>query len=294
MDTWGISGPRFLLLYLALLAVTVAGVVLARRRALAAPAGAAVPARLDRYEAAYLNGGCELVATTAVVRPAPGRRPGQPGQPRPAASGWARGRPRRPGPTRSSGPPTSWSPTAPTTRAGPWGPSCAGRRPWPPSASGCARPAWPPPPSSGPATGRPGCGSCPCSPWERPGSPPGRPTAARSGSWSCCWSSPWCLAVALCLRVPNATELGRRTLDRLRAETGRPAGGASPAELAMATALFGAGVLWSADVEMALALRLPREHERLPGRRGGADGGGGGGSCGGGGGCGGCGGGCGG
>ena len=66
MDTWGISGPGFLLLYLILLAVTVAGVVLARRRVLAAPDGAAVPARLDRYEAARLNGGCQLVATTAV------------------------------------------------------------------------------------------------------------------------------------------------------------------------------------------------------------------------------------
>ena len=48
MDTWGISGPEFLLLYLALLAVTVAAVVLARRRVLAAGDGAAVPARLDR------------------------------------------------------------------------------------------------------------------------------------------------------------------------------------------------------------------------------------------------------
>ena len=93
------------------------------------------------------------------------------------------------------------------------------------------------------------------------------------------------VAVALCLRVPNATELGRRTLGRLRAETGRPAGGASPAELAMATALFGAGVLWSADVEMAMALRLPREQSAFLGGAG-ADGGGGG-SCGGGGGCGG-------
>jgi uncharacterized protein (TIGR04222 family) len=65
MDTWGISGPRFLLIYVILLAVTVAVVVLARRQALAAPGGAAVPARLDRYEAAYLNGGYVLAATTA-------------------------------------------------------------------------------------------------------------------------------------------------------------------------------------------------------------------------------------
>src|SRR4029450_11766309 len=66
MDTWGISGPEFLLLYVALLAVTLAGVVLARRRVLAAPDGVAVPAHLDRYEAAQLNGGCQLAATTAV------------------------------------------------------------------------------------------------------------------------------------------------------------------------------------------------------------------------------------
>ena len=67
------------------------------------------------------------------------------------------------------------------------------------------------------------------------------------------------VAAVLCLRVPPATELGRRTLGRLRAETRRPTAGASPAELGMATALFGAGVLWAADVETAAALRLPRE-----------------------------------
>ena len=44
MDTWGVSGPQFLLLYAALFAVTVPVVVLARRRALAGPPGAAVPA----------------------------------------------------------------------------------------------------------------------------------------------------------------------------------------------------------------------------------------------------------
>ena len=93
------------------------------------------------------------------------------------------------------------------------------------------------------------------------------------------------LAVALCLRAPSATELGRRTLERLRAETGRPAVGASPSELAMATALFGAGVLWTGDTEIAMALRVPREHSAFLGGTwggGGGDGGGGGG-CGGGG-----------
>src|SRR4029450_4810334 len=84
MSTWGISGPQFLLLYLVLFAVTVLGVVLARRWALA-PDGAAVPARLDPYEAAELNGGHDLVVITAasnLVRSGSlvnaGRRRGQP------------------------------------------------------------------------------------------------------------------------------------------------------------------------------------------------------------------------
>jgi uncharacterized protein (TIGR04222 family) len=67
MDTWGISGPQFLLLYVALFAVTVPVALLARRRVLGVPEGAAVPARLDPYEAAFLNGGSALVATTAVT-----------------------------------------------------------------------------------------------------------------------------------------------------------------------------------------------------------------------------------
>jgi uncharacterized protein (TIGR04222 family) len=66
MKTWGISGPQFLLLYVALFGVTLLGVVLARRRVLAVPDGSAVtPSRLDPYEAAYLNGGGSLVAATA-------------------------------------------------------------------------------------------------------------------------------------------------------------------------------------------------------------------------------------
>jgi uncharacterized protein (TIGR04222 family) len=84
MSTWGISGPQFLLLYLVLFAVTVLGVVLARRRALASD-GAAVPARLDPYEAAELNGGDDLVVITAASNllrggslVSAGRRRGQP------------------------------------------------------------------------------------------------------------------------------------------------------------------------------------------------------------------------
>jgi uncharacterized membrane protein YgcG len=95
------------------------------------------------------------------------------------------------------------------------------------------------------------------------------------------------VAAVLALRVPNATELGRRTLQRLRAEQPRPAAGASPAELTMGTALFGAGVLWAADTDTAMLLRVPREHGVFGadvggGSFGGGDGGGGGG-CGGGG-----------
>jgi uncharacterized membrane protein YgcG len=105
------------------------------------------------------------------------------------------------------------------------------------------------------------------------------------------------VAAALALRAPDATEQGRRTLERrLRAEHPRPRRGASPAELSMGTALFGAGALWAADIDIATMLRVPREHGTFAGGGGGGgDGGaGGGGGGGGGGGCGGGGGGCGG
>jgi uncharacterized protein (TIGR04222 family) len=92
------------------------------------------------------------------------------------------------------------------------------------------------------------------------------------------------VAVVLAARVPQATELGRRTLERLRATNPRPTVGASPAELGMAMALFGAGVLWAADTETALAMRLLREHGAFGGVHVGGGDGGGGGSCGGGGG----------
>jgi uncharacterized membrane protein YgcG len=91
-------------------------------------------------------------------------------------------------------------------------------------------------------------------------------------------------AAVLSVLVPAATALGKRSLAMLRAETRRPPAGASPAELGMATALFGAGVLWAADVETALALRVPREHGAHLGGIGGEGGGGsscGGGGCGG-------------
>jgi uncharacterized membrane protein YgcG len=93
------------------------------------------------------------------------------------------------------------------------------------------------------------------------------------------------VAAVLVVRVPNATELGRRTLQRLRAEQPRPAAGASPAKLTLGTALFGAAVLWAADTDTALLLRVPREHGVFGDVGGGSFGGdgGGGGGCGGGG-----------
>jgi uncharacterized protein (TIGR04222 family) len=299
MDTWGISGPGFLVLYLVLLAVTVAGVVVARRRVLAAGDGTAVPPRLDRYEAAYLNGGCQLTATTAVsvllraghLASSPGRR-----QRRRLVAGTA---------PPAGAHPVEWA----VYRL------VADRPDHPRWALGgelCQLPAMAAvrerlrqgglsltdeQRSRYRATGL----------WFLPllalgvarvvaGTANGRPV----GFLVVLLAVTVVLAVALCLRVPSATELGRRTLDRLRAEAGRPAAGASPSELAMATALFGAGVLWTADTEIAMALRVPREHGAFTGGAftgggwaGGGDAGGGGGSCGGGG-CGGGGGGCGG
>ncbi|HEV2873238.1 MAG TPA: hypothetical protein VG409_17690, partial [Actinomycetota bacterium] len=66
MDTWGISGSLFLVLYLAQFGVILFVVTLAPRWVLAVPDGRpAVPPRIDAYEAAYLNGGGSLVAATA-------------------------------------------------------------------------------------------------------------------------------------------------------------------------------------------------------------------------------------
>ena len=288
MDTWGISGPQFLLLYVALFAVTVPVVVLARRRALAGPPGAAVPARLDRYEVAYLNGGCELVATTAVTGLL---RDGV------LTSTSRRGRRVRLG-VRAAPPagahPVEWA-TYQLVAARPDHPR------WALGGELCRAPAMaavrerlrqgglaPTPEQRARyrATGL----------WFVPllalgtarvaaGSANGRPV----GFLVVALLVTVVTATVLSVRVPAATALGRRTLAMLRAETRRPPAGASPAELGMATALFGAGVLWAADVETALALRVPREHgAHLGGIGGGVGGeGGGGSSCGGGGGCGG-------
>jgi uncharacterized protein (TIGR04222 family) len=290
MDTWGISGPRFLLIYVALLAVTVAGVALARRRALATTGGTAAPARLDRYEAAYLNGGCELVGTTAIsvllraghlVSPTRRRRHRLVAGTAPPAGAhpveWATyqlvtGRPDHA--RRALGAElcqtSAMAAVRERLRRAGLAPTDEQRARYratglwflPLLALGVARVA------AGTANGRP------------------------VGFLVALLAVTVVLAVALCLRAPDATELGRRTVQRLRAETGRPAEGASASELAMATALFGAGVLWTADSQMALALGVRREYGAFGGGVWGGDGGGagGGGSCGGGS----CGGGCGG
>jgi uncharacterized protein (TIGR04222 family) len=285
MDTWGISGPQFLLLYLVLLAIAVLAVVLVRRWVLAAD-GAAVPARLDLYEIGELNGGGALVATTAVSNllrsghlASSSRRRSQPAR---LVAGSA------PGPDAH---PVEWavyqqvaaSPNRPLRdvqaalegstalaavrqrlRLGGLAPTpeqrarCRAAVLWflPLLALGVARVV------AGRANGRP------------------------VGFLVALLVVTVVVAAVLVLRVPNATGLGRRTLQRLRAEQPRPAAGASPAELTMGTALFGAGVLWAADTDTALLLRVPREHGVFGADMGGGsfgDGGGGGGGCGGGG-----------
>jgi uncharacterized protein (TIGR04222 family) len=284
-NTWGISGPQFLLLYVALLAATVLVVVVARRRVLAVPdAAAAVPARLDRYEAAYLNGGCELVATTAVsslLRAGRLAGPARRRQPLRLVAGTA---------PAAGAHPVEWA-TYQLVAARPHHPRRAL------GAELCRAPAM------AAVRERLRLGGLAPTPeqqaryraaglWFLPllalgvvrvaaGLSNGRPV----GFLVALVALSVVAAAMLSLRVPHATELGRRTLARLRAEAGRPAVGASPSELAMATALFGAGVLWAADTETAMALRIPREHGAFLGGTGGGDGGGS--SCGGGGGCGG-------
>jgi uncharacterized protein (TIGR04222 family) len=69
MNTWGISGPDFLLLYIGLFIVTWVVVLAARQRTGAAgTATASYPPELGLYEAAMLNGGGQLALATAVCR----------------------------------------------------------------------------------------------------------------------------------------------------------------------------------------------------------------------------------
>ena len=180
MDTWGISGPQFLLLYVALAAVTVAVAVLARRRALAGRPGR--PSRPPRPVRGRLPQRRE--------RPGRHHRRHQPAPGRPADQHQPRGR-RGPadhaGGPAGRGPPVEWATyqlvaAQPNrTLASVQAPSGASRR-WPRSASGCAAAAWRQRPEqraryrADRAVVRAPAGAG----W--PGWPPGRPTGARSGS----------------------------------------------------------------------------------------------------------------
>jgi uncharacterized protein (TIGR04222 family) len=278
MDTWGISGPRFLLLYAVLFAVTVGGVLLGRRRVLASGEGAAGPARLDVYEAAYLNGGSDLVVVTAASNllrggslAGAGPHRGQHGRlvagaaPGPGAHPveWALYQQLAADPDRRLKDLQAALAQAPALAALAERLRLGGLAPTPEQqarhralglwlapllALGVARLL------AGMANGRP------------------------VGFLVLFLLVTGVVAANLVLRVPTATELGRRPLERLRAEHPRPDAGASPAELSMGTALFGAGVLWAADSDTATLLHIPREQ----GAFGGGDGGGGcGGGCGG-------------
>jgi uncharacterized protein (TIGR04222 family) len=290
MDTWGISGPQFLLLYVALFAVTVLGVVLARRRALAVPRhGAAVPARLDPYEAAFLNGGSALVATTALTSllrdgfltstSRRGRRVRLGGRAAPPAGAhaveWATYQLVAAQPDRTLADVQAALGREPAVAAVRERLRLGGLAPTPEQRARYRAAGLWFAPLVGLGVARVAAGSA-------NGHPVGFLVALLAVTVA--------VAAVPAMRVPDATALGRRTLGRLRAETRRPPVGASPAELGMATALFGAGVLWAADVATALALRVPREHGVHFGGVGGGEGGGGSSSCGGGG----CGGGCGG
>ena len=190
MSTWGISGAQFLLLYLVLFAVTVLGVVLARRRALASD-GAAVPARLDPYEAAELNGGDDLVVITAasnLLRSGSlvnaGRRRGQPARlvtgpaPDPAAHPveWAVYQEVATSPNRRLKDLRAELEQTSALAALRERLRLRGPAPTPEQRARCRAAAlW----------------FVPLLALGRPGWPPGRPTGGRSASWSCSCSSPW-------------------------------------------------------------------------------------------------------
>jgi uncharacterized protein (TIGR04222 family) len=69
-NTWGISGPDFLLIYLALFLITWGAVLAVRERVRAAAGRASVSGQpaLGLYEAAMLNGGGRLALAVAVCR----------------------------------------------------------------------------------------------------------------------------------------------------------------------------------------------------------------------------------
>jgi uncharacterized protein (TIGR04222 family) len=81
----------------------------------------------------------------------------------------------------------------------------------------------------------------------------------------------------------RATARGRQLLDGQRGGRKSPVHAPVGAELPLAVALYGSGVLWAADPGIASAWSVPREHAWAGGGSGGGCGGGGGGGCGGGG-----------
>ncbi|HYN19161.1 MAG TPA: TIGR04222 domain-containing membrane protein, partial [Actinomycetes bacterium] len=282
MDTWGISGSLFLVLYLAQFGAILLVVTLVRRRVLAVPDGQpAVPPRIDAYQAAYLSGGGSLVATTAISNLLRGGY---------VDNAARRGRWVRLG-ARSAPPagahPVEWA-AYQVVAANP------GRT------LGDVRAALALEPAMDALRERLRHGGLVPSPEQRAryratalwfvpllalgaarvaaGSANGRPV----GFLVALLVATVVVMAVLALRVPRATELGRRTLGRLRGETRKPTVGASPAELGMATALFGAGVLWAADTETAQAMGIRREDGAFLGGIGGGGDGGGGGGCGGG------------
>ena len=67
VDTWGISGPTFLLAYV-VLAIAVIVAAVRARRSLSDVSAERPASRLDEraYDVAYLNGGAELAVTAAL------------------------------------------------------------------------------------------------------------------------------------------------------------------------------------------------------------------------------------
>jgi uncharacterized protein (TIGR04222 family) len=292
MHTWGISGPQFLLIYVVVLAATALFVAAAQRRVVAAPGRMGGVPDLDPYEIAYLNGGAALAATTAAANLLRGgfldKPQGEPQQvylipvrpPRPSAHPVERtvfeqiaAHPDQPfarlqtalddAPALAAIHARLRERGLATTRAQAF--QHLAQVLWfvPLLLIGAARVA------AGVARGRP------------------------VGFLLLLMGATVVLAAEMGLRVPRLTRLGKRALELLRSETPAPevatvgVGGLAPAQLGLAMALFGAGVLWTADADLATALKVPRETGSANPSTAGGCGGGGGGDGGGGGGCGG-------
>ena len=291
MHTWGISGPQFLFIYVVLLGLTALIVAAAQRRVIAAPSRMGGVPELDPYEIAYLNGGAALAATTAatnLLRTGHLNKPaGAPEQvrlipvtaPPPSAHPVEQAvfqaiaaDPDQPFARLQTALADSPALLAIHERLCELGflPSRAqlfrhrAQVLWfvPLLGLGMARVA------AGVARGRP------------------------VGFLLLLIGATVVLAVVMGRRVPRVTGLGKWALELLRLRMPTPdaatvgAGRLAPAQLGLAVALFGAGVLWSTDADLATALKVPRETGSAnPSTAGGC--GGGGGDGGGGGGCGG-------